>query len=212
MIYYPKSNSRLESRSRPSEKDKSIASEFGLDYFDGSRAHGYGGFHYNEKFWYKTVRLFAEVFSLNSSSSVLDVGCAKGFMLVDLIKCIPGIKVYGLDISQYAIENSHYMIKDRLVVGNCTNLPFLDKTFDLVISVNTIHNLNIDLCAQAVREISRVSKENTYIVVDGWDNEEEKRDLENWVLTAQTIMSTKQWEKFFCDQEYTGKFSCWKVK
>ena len=44
--------------------------------------------------------------SLNEKSSLLDVGCAKGFMLYDLIRLIPGITVKGIDISEYAIQNA----------------------------------------------------------------------------------------------------------
>ena len=99
---------------------------------------------------------FIEYWNLSKNSSVLDVGCAKGFMLFDLKKSISDIKVQGIDISSYAIENSKKEIRKYLKVADAKELPFEDNSFDVVISINTIHNLDIEECAIALREISRV--------------------------------------------------------
>ena len=32
----------------------------------------------------------------------------------------------------------------KFIVGSCDNLPYADNSFDLVISISTIHNLDID--------------------------------------------------------------------
>ena len=53
--------------------------------------------------WVRCVEGLKYYYGLTGESSVLDVGCAKGFMLHDLIQVMPGIKVAGVDISQYAI-------------------------------------------------------------------------------------------------------------
>jgi ubiquinone/menaquinone biosynthesis C-methylase UbiE len=211
MYKYPVANNRLNERKNPTEQEKQVAKEFGREFFDGDRKYGYGGFSYNPKYWTETVQLFIEKYDLNEKSSVLDVGCGKGFMLVDLLKAIPTLDLSGIDISNYAIENSHESIKNRVKVANCLNLPFEDNSFDLVISINTIHNLDELGCVKSLQEIERVKKKHSYIVVDGWSSPEEERDLKSWVLTAVTVLHTSEWEKLFEKAGYTGDYSFWKV-
>ena len=84
-------------------------------------------------------------------------------------------------------------------------LPFKDKSFDIVISINTIHNLVKSDCAKALREINRVSKIGSFITVDAYRNKIEKKKMYTWNLTAKTIMSVKV-EKFFKKNNYTGDY------
>ena len=65
---------------------------------------------------------------------------------------------------------------------------------------------------KSVQEIERVKKQSSYIVVDGWKTEEEKKDLNSWVLTAATVLKTSDWEKLFQKAGYTGDYSFWSVK
>ena len=211
MYKYPKTANRLKERFNPSESDKQIARKFGKEFFDGDRKYGYGGFSYNPKYWNDTVNLFIDRYNLNEKSSILDVGCGKGFMLVDFLKAIPSLKIAGIDISNYAIENSHELVRKQLKVANCLNLPYPDKSFDLVISINTIHNLDVPGCIKSIQEIERVKKKNSYIVVDGWNTPEEEQELKSWVLTAVTLLQTSEWETLFKKSGYTGDYSFWKV-
>jgi ubiquinone/menaquinone biosynthesis C-methylase UbiE len=127
-------------------------------------------------------------------------------MLYDLKKNIPGIKVNGIDISEYAIENSLKVIKEDLIVGNATNLPYEDNSFDVVISINTVHNLDIENCAKALKEIQRVSKKHSFITVDAYRNDKEKESMYAWNLTAKTIMSVEGWLNFFDKNDYKGDY------
>lgn len=127
-------------------------------------------------------------------------------MLYDLVQIIPGIEVKGVDISQYAIENAIEEMKDFVEVANARQLPFDDASFDVVISINTVHNLEEKECAKALQEIERVSIQNSYITVDAYRNDEEKERMEAWNLTAKTIMSVENWETFFKDIGYTGDY------
>ena len=204
---YPKAkrdlNARLESKSEESRK---IGRKFGFDYFDGDRNHGYGGFSYNPKFWQPVIPTIVENYKISNSSNVLDVGCAKGFFLYDLKLVFPGINITGVDISDYAVENSIPEIKPYLQVGNATKLPFEDDCFDFVISINTIHNLNLQDCATALQEIERVTKGNSFITVDAYRNDEEKARMQAWNLTALTMMSVDEWKEFFLEVGYTGDY------
>src|SRR3990167_7571984 len=153
MKKYPRTVRDVESRGQQkTETDRRIAREFGQAFFDGSRDHGYGGFHYHAKYWQPVVPDFKDRYSLNETSSVLDIGCAKGFMLHDFAELIPGITVKGIDVSNYAIERAIDDMKPHVAVGDARELPFKDKSFDLIISINTIHNLEKDDLARALRE------------------------------------------------------------
>ena|SRR3989338_3320805 len=188
------------------EKIRQIARKFDKEYFDGDRIYGYGGFHYHPRFWQIVAQDFQKYYHLTSKSSILDVGCAKGFMMHDFACLLPGINVTGIDISEYAVSHALEDMKSRIKVGNAKNLPYKDKSFDLVISINTIHNLSLRECKQALREIQRVKKKHAFITVDSYRNKEELQRLEAWNLTALTYMSVREWVKLFNEVGYTGDY------
>jgi len=153
---YPKTKRNVDERGmEKTEEDRCIGRQFGFDYFDGERRFGYGGYNYNPRFWQPVVPAFVQHYNLTSQSSVLDVGAAKGFMMHDFAQLIEGVKMQGLEISDYAIAHALEDMRPFIRQGNAKELPFKDKSFDLVISINTIHNLPPDECAQALREIAR---------------------------------------------------------
>jgi SAM-dependent methyltransferase len=179
MVNYPKTKRDLSKRvAEKTEEDRRIARQFGKEFFDGERGHGYGGFYYNPRYWQPVVPTFQEYYGLSKDSSVLDVGCGKGFMLHDFAELIPGIKVEGIDISKYAIENTIEDVKPFVKVKNAKKLEYPDNSFDLVISINTVHNLPLEECKASLREIQRVTKKYAFITVDAYRNEEEKKTNE----------------------------------
>ena len=207
LVNYPKTMRNLKERvAAKNELDRAIARQFGREFFDGDRSQGYGGFKYMSRFWQPVVPTFKDYWDLSAQSSLLDVGCAKGFMLHDLAALIPGITVKGIDISEYAITHAMPDIKQHVHVANATKLPFADKSFDVVISINTIHNLERIECGRALQEIQRVSRGNSFITVDAYRNTEEKERMFAWNLTAKTIMSVNEWVAFFREVGYTGDY------
>lgn len=207
MINYPKSKRNVKERGlTKTEEDRAIARQFGKDFFDGDRKHGYGGYYYNPIFWQPIIPTFKKHFNLTSSSSVLDVGCGKGFMLHDMVELIPGITVKGVDISEYAIKNAIENMKPYIGVADAAELPFEDNSFDVVISITTIHNLDRAGCMQALKEIERVSRGKSFITVDAYQNDEEKELMNAWNLTAKTFMHVNEWKEFFDEAGYTGDY------
>ena len=204
---YPKSNRNLDERANAkTEKDREIARQFGKDFFDGDRCHGYGGFNYSPRFWEPVISTFQSHWDLTPKSSVLDVGCAKGFMLYDMARLIPGITVKGIDISEYAVGNAKEEIKENIMVADASRLPFEDHSFDVVISINTIHNLEESYCRKALQEIQRVSRGKSFVTVDAFRNDVEKERMYKWNLTARTIKHVDDWILFFDEVGYTGDF------
>ncbi|MFH1309968.1 MAG: class I SAM-dependent methyltransferase [Candidatus Omnitrophota bacterium] len=204
---YPRTNRNVKERgASKTEEDRAIARKFGKDFFDGDRKHGYGGFNYHPRFWQGVVPTFKEHFGLTGNSSLLDVGCGKGFMIHDLAELIQGITVKGIDISEYAVNNAIEDMKQNVRVADAKNLPFEDNSFDVVVSINTVHNLEREECAQALKEIERVSKGKSFITVDAYRNDKEKELMLAWNLTGKTIMHVDEWKTFFNKIGYTGDY------
>ena len=207
LINYPKAKRDLDKRAElKTPQHREIARKFGKDFFDGDRSVGYGGFKYMEKFWRPVVPTFANFYNIKDGFKILDVGCAKGFMLYDFQNYNDKLELHGIDISDYAIENSVSDLKNFLKVGDAKNLPYEDNYFDLVISINTVHNLDLEDCKKSLKEIQRVTKKYSFITVDAYRNHEEKEKMDKWNLTAKTILSVEDWIKTFSETGYTGDY------
>ncbi len=207
MINYPRSKRNVEERgATKTEEDRNTARQFEKDFFDGDRKTGYGGFNYNSRFWHPVVPTIQKFYGLTADHSILDVGCAKGFMLYDFQQLIPSIKVKGVDISKYAIENTMEPVKDCVQVGDARSLDFEDNSFDLVISITTLHNFEEEECAKALQEVERVSRGKSFITVDAYRNDLEKSLMHAWNLTAKTIKHVDDWKAFFKKVGYTGDY------
>lgn len=183
-----------------------VSKQFGKDYWDGDRRYGYGGYNYDGR-WRSVAQAMTDHYQLKQGSKILDVGCGKGYLLYEFTQVVPEAQVTGLDISKYAIDNSKEEVRDSLRVGNATELPFDDASFDLVVSINTLHNLyNYDL-RKALQEIQRVSIGQSYIVVDSYRTEREKMNLLYWQITCECFYTPQEWEWFFWESGYTGDYS-----
>jgi SAM-dependent methyltransferase len=183
------------------------AKEYGFDYWDGDRNTGYGGYHYDGR-WAPVAQRLAGHYGLRAGQRVLDVGCGKGFLLYELSQVVPGIEVAGLDISTYALANAKAEVRDRLVEGRAESLPFPDQSFDLVLSINTLHNLQLPGLERALGEIERVGRGAKYIVMDAYRTEAEKVNLLYWQLTCECFFAPAEWEWVFAKTGYTGDYGC----
>lgn len=204
---YPRSRRPIDARAATmTDADRELSSRFGKDYFDGDRKHGYGGYNYHPRFWQPTVRHLRDHYGLQPNARILDIGCAKGFMLHDFKELMPEATVAGIDVSEYAVANALESMRPYIQVGNAKDLPFADTSWDLVTAINTIHNLSLRECRQALTEIQRVSRGHSFITVDAWRTDEERERLHQWVLTAKTMMHVDDWKQLFHDTGYTGDY------
>lgn len=183
------------------------AIQFGKDYWDGERRYGYGGYKYDGR-WRVVAEAMAKQYGLKPGDKILDVGCGKGFLLYDFTQVIPGVFVAGIDVSRYGIENAKPEARPFLKVESATELPFPDKSFDFVYSINTLHNLyNFEL-KKALKEIERVGKGKKHITVEAYRNEREKANLLYWQLTCRSFYTPEEWAWFMKESGYTGDFGC----
>lgn len=195
---------------RVTEYPKAVAAEkakkWDYDYWDGDRKICYGGYTYDGR-WEKVARAMVEHYELKPGDRVLDVGCGKGFLLYDFTSVLPGIEVAGIDISNYAVENAKEEVKDCLQVGHANSLPFEDNSFDLVVSITTLHNLYCHDFYRALKEIERVGRANKYICVESYRNEQEKVNLLYWQVTCEMFCTPDEWQWWFDTCQYSGDHS-----
>jgi ubiquinone/menaquinone biosynthesis C-methylase UbiE len=179
--------------------------EYGFEYFDGPREYGYGGYRYDGR-WVPIAEDMIRHFDLKPGDRVLDVGCAKGFLVKDFMKACPGLEAFGLDISKYALMHCEPEAIGRLHLGCATQLPFPDNSFKAAVAINSIHNLDRDLCIIALQELQRVSGGRAYVQVDSYRTPEERQLFLDWVLTAHYHEYPDGWIKTFKDAGYTGDY------
>ena len=195
---------------RVNEHDKGecseVAIQYGKDYWDGDRTTGYGGYRYDGR-WRVVADALAKHYGLRSGDRVLDVGCGKGFLLHDLTESVPGIEIVGIDISEYALENAKEEVRPFLQRSSASKLSFPDDSFDLVISITTLHNLYCYDLHSALQEIERVNRGKSYLCVESYRNEDEKANLLYWQLTCEMFCTPEEWDWWFNLAGYTGDHS-----
>jgi SAM-dependent methyltransferase len=182
-----------------------IARQYGEMYFDGPREYGYGGYRYDGR-WIPVARDIVAHFGLRPGMRVLDVGCAKGFLVKDLMAVCPGLEVFGLDISLYALTNCERDVVGRLHLGTAERLPFGDGSFDCVLSLNTVHNFRRPRAIEVMQEIQRVSGGRAFVQVDSYHTPGQKEIFESWVLTAEFHDYPDGWIALFKEAGYTGDY------
>lgn len=178
-----------------------VSREYGEIYFDGPREYGYGGYHYDGR-WRPVAQDIVDHFGLKKGDRVLDVGCAKGFLVKDLLAL--GIDAYGIDVSRYALMNCEPEVIGRLHLGSAEYLPFPDGSFNAILSINTIHNLPRERCKAALSEMQRIAPGKGFVQVDSYRTPQQKEIFESWVLTAQFYDYPNGWVSLFKEAGYTG--------
>jgi len=183
-----------------------VASRYGADYWDGERRFGYGGYRYDGR-WRPLAERLAEIYGLRAGASVLDVGCGNGYLLYELTQVVPGLVVAGLDVSEYAIGNAKDEVRPNLIRGTAAALPFGARSFDLVLSLGTLHNLAAADLWSALREIARVARDDrAYVMVESYRDEREKMNLLYWQLTCRSFYGVADWEFVFRQTGYRGDY------
>ena len=182
------------------------AKKFDVEYWDGDRNTGYGGYNYDGR-WRAVAKTLVDHYGLRPEGRILDIGCGKGFLLYEFTHLVPKVEVRGIDISRYALEHAKPEVRPFLQEGSAVELPFPDRCFDLVVSLNTLHNLYLYDVVRALREIERVGRGPKYIVMDSYRSEQEKVNLLYWQLTCECFFTPAEWEFIFQQAGYSGDYS-----
>lgn len=190
----------------PKAEAAKLAKKWDVEYWDGDRKTGYGGYRYDGR-WRKVADAMVAHYGIKPGDRILDVGCGKGFLLYDFTQAVPGVEVVGIDVSTYAIGHAKEEVKPFLQVASAAELPFADASFDLVISLNTLHNLYCYDLYNALKEMQRVGRRHKYLCVESYRNEEEKVNLMYWQFTCEMFCTPQEWQWWFDHAGYTGDHS-----
>jgi ubiquinone/menaquinone biosynthesis C-methylase UbiE len=202
----PKTKRNLQARQDTKDPEViRISKQYGEMYFDGPRDYGYGGYKYDGR-WQPVARDLIQHFGLKPGDRVLDVGCGKGFLVKDLLNAMPGLEVFGIDVSEYALMHCPPEVVGRLHLGSADHLPFPDASFQCVISLDTVHNLPRERAKCALQEIQRLSQGRAFVRVDSYRTPEQKAVFESWVLTAEFHDYPQGWQQLFKEAGYTGDY------
>ena len=187
-------------------KSMKISKKYSFDYWDGKRSYGYGGYKYDGR-WQAIAKKIIKKYKLTKNSRVLDIGCGKGHLVYELSKILNSKKIIGLDISKYGIKNSPRRIRNQLKVFDARKkINFKKNYFDLVVSINLIHNFSISEIFQLLKNIVHISKKS-FISTESYRNNQELFNLQCWALTADSFFSEYEWRwilkqnKYFRDYE-----------
>lgn len=182
-----------------------LAWEMGRDLYDGSRETGYGGFRYDGR-WQKLIPRIAERYAITARSSVLDIGCKKGFFLHDLKQMYPGITLRGIENHPYPVDCAMESVKGDITLGDYDELPFEDGSFDFIMAFSSIYMLNIGGVMRALREIQRVGKGRSFITCGAYHTAEDRALFEKWTLLGTTLLHVDEWRELFDYVGYTGDY------
>lgn len=182
------------------------AREYGVDYWDGDRRYGYGGYRYDGR-WKPLAEQIIKRYGLTNQSRVLDVGCGKAHLLYEIHRLLPTAVLRGFDISLHGMADSpmELVLSFGLAQDASTYREYPDRSFDLVLAMGSLHNLKNWERDIALREIERVGKQK-YLWVESYRNAQEQFNLECWALTCWAFLTNEEWEYELQRNGYTGDY------
>lgn len=193
---------RIDGRLTLTPSQVQTLKQYGEEYFDGEI--GYGGYYYDGR-WKPVAEEMMEHYKLTENSRILEVGCAKGYLMYEFYKL--GIKnVFGCDISEYAISHVEEEIADNFRVMSADSLDYPDAHFDLVLSIDCINNLDSGGVDRSIQEMKRVSKKDVFIRVGSYRTREEYENIKGWGVTSLTFDSEDEWLARFKRLGYDGDY------
>ena len=183
-----------------------VAKKYDIDYWDGDRRYGYGGYKYIPGRWKAVADTLINTYKLVDGSKVLDVGCGKGYLLHEMLLLEPGLNIKGFDISKRGIDDATDLVKPYLFLHRAEDdFPFEDNEFDLVMSLGACHNLRLPELEVSLKEIERVGKQG-YVMLESYRNEEELFNLQCWALTCESFFDKEEWIWLYDYFGYKGDY------
>jgi SAM-dependent methyltransferase len=183
-----------------------IAKQYDKNYWDGDRRYGYGGYNYMPGRWKPVAEILIQKYNLTNTSSVLDVGCGKAYLLYEMKLLLPGLRVAGFDISEHGLAGAQKEIQDSLFIHRAQDAyPFDENEFDLVISLGCFHNLRVFDLENTLAEIERVGRQG-YVMLESYRNELEQFNLQCWALTCESFFDHEEWPWIYEKFGYTGDY------
>jgi ubiquinone/menaquinone biosynthesis C-methylase UbiE len=101
---------------------------------------------------------------------LLDVACGTGRTLGQIAEALPALKLYGIDLSPYYVQEARDTLDHvpdvSLVADNAEVMPFADELFDVVTSVYLFHELPRNARRRVLAEMFRVLRPGGLVVIE----------------------------------------------
>ncbi len=179
--------------------------KYNKSYFDDKTLGiGYGGYKNDGRFK-NTAKKFIKFFKLKKNMNVLEIGCAKGYLLDEFSK--KNINSYGVDISNYAISKNRKMRRKFVKVLNVEKgIPYNESFFDLVISKDTLPLIKKSKIKGLIKEINRVVKneKNVFLQIQGVSHKKRAYLMNKWDPTHHLCLTSKEWLRKLKSYGYQG--------
>lgn len=187
---------------RQREMDASGFRTFGYDYWDNPQATAGGrGYHYDGRYA-QTARRICEFYHLTPGDRLLELGCSKGYLLVEFHKL--GLEVEGIDISRYAVEHAHPDLKGKIRCQDIRAAQLPPSSADLMIVKDTLPHLPGPDIPAVIRLCETVSRRHCLLDIEVARNDYEAEMLARWDRTHVTRRSPDWWVDLLTRQAYGG--------
>ena len=123
-------------------------------YFPHQPVYGFSRWEEHIQDYFRTYHILRLLEQLEFSS-FLDVGCAEGY-LVNVVRSVFGVDSYAIDIAPSGVKRARDLYDIPGAAADALRLPFPDKTFDVVLSSETLEHVSDP--AAVIAELVRVSK------------------------------------------------------
>ena len=191
------------------QEERDVLGRFGPEYYRSPYVHGYQRYEYNGSYT-EGAKELVDFYGLEDRARILDVGCACGFLLHDMMMVNGTLQCYGVDISEYALTNAMSTLHGRLMRSSAAALPFNDSSFDLVVSMDVLGAMHWADSRRAVREITRVGRVHKFLQIESYTTDEERRNFINWEPLTNSQRSVDEWKELFREEGYDGDYY-WKI-
>jgi len=175
------------------------------DFFDGDRNCGYGGYFYDGR-WQSIAKDIIKKYKLKNGSKVLQISAEKGFLMYELIKQNPKIKVFGLETSNHAVSKSLNHVKKKIKkVENYIDFEIKGK-FDFVIALGVVYTLTLGDAIKCLKIIQKLSHGKSFITLATYNNNKDYWLFKDWTVLGTTLLKKKDWKKVLKYAGYTGDY------
>ena len=175
------------------------------DFFDGDRNCGYGGYSYDGR-WQSIAKDIIKKYKLKNGSKVLQISAEKGFLMYELIKQKPKIKVFGLETSNHAVSKSLNHVKKKIKkVENYIDFEIKGK-FDFVIALGVVYTLTLGDVIKCLKIIQKLSHGKSFITLASYNNDKDYWLFKDWTVLGTTLLKKKDWKKVLKYAGYTGDY------
>jgi len=159
---------------------------FDKDYFENGKATQKS--NYADYSWPRLGKYFTatarHIIDLFNPATVLDVGCAKGFLVYALEQ--NGVEAWGIDASEYAVENAEEAVRDKIALGMAEKLPYDDNFFEVVTILDVLEHIPERNVAKTIKELLRVAKKHVIVRVV-------TKDVPGDLDTSHETVKPKEW-------------------